>query len=48
MSSEERVLSVLDFGLPDRVPCYDAYWPEFVDAWRAEKGLQSDADIDDY
>ena len=48
MTSEERVLAALDFRIPDRVPLYDAYWPEFVDAWRAEKRLPSDADIDDH
>jgi len=31
MNSEERVLGALDFQPHDRVPIYDAFWPEFVD-----------------
>ena len=45
MTSTQRVLAALDFRRPDRVPRYDNYWPEFIDAWRAEKGLPPEADI---
>jgi len=46
--SEERVLRALEFKKPDRVPLYDAYWPEFVEAWRCQKGFSEEADITDY
>jgi len=48
MNSEERVLAALDFQPHDRVPIYDAYWPEFVDNWRSQKGLSAQASIYDY
>ena len=48
MHQKERALAALDYGKPDRVPIYDAYWPEFIDAWRREKGMNEDADITDY
>ena len=48
VTSTDRVLAALDFQRPDRVPIYDNYWPEFIDAWRAEKGLAPDADIAAY
>ena len=48
MDSKERVLKTLDFEKPDRVPLYDSYWPEFVNAWRKRKNMPNDADIGDY
>lgn len=48
MRSEQRVLSALGFGRPDRIPVYDSFWPEFVDVWRREKGFAEDADIREY
>ena len=45
MTAEERVLGALEFGRPDRMPLYDSFWPEFVDAWRREKRLGDAADI---
>jgi hypothetical protein len=48
MSSKERVLAALKFEKPDRVPIYDSFWEEFVEAWRREKGLPNEADIADY
>ena len=48
MNSKERVLTAIDYGIPDRVPVHDGFWPEFVDRWRAEKQLDPDADIMDY
>ena len=47
-SSRERVMAALDFRRPDRIPRYDSYWPEFVEAWRKAKGLAASASIDDY
>jgi len=48
MSPKERVLATLKFEKPDRVPIYDSFWEEFVEAWRREKGLPNEADIADY
>ena len=48
LTSEERVLQALRFERPDRMPVYDSFWPEFVDAWRCEKELGREADINDY
>ena len=47
-STKERVLSALKFVVPDRVPVYDSYWPEFEDNWRAERQPAPGADIRDY
>jgi uroporphyrinogen decarboxylase len=48
MTSRDRVLRAFRFELPDRVPLYDGYWPEFVDAWRTAKALPRDANIQDH
>ncbi|MCC7353054.1 MAG: hypothetical protein IT330_04790 [Anaerolineae bacterium] len=48
MTPQERVIRALEFGKPDRIPSYDSYWPEFEEAWRAEKSLPATADIRDY
>jgi uroporphyrinogen decarboxylase len=48
MNQKQRVLAALDFQPHDHVPMYDAYWPEFIDAWRQEKAMPQDADITDY
>jgi len=48
MTSEQRVLRAFNFELPDRVPLFDSYWAEFVNAWRGEKGLPRDANIQDH
>jgi uroporphyrinogen-III decarboxylase len=48
MTSKERVLCTFDFEPPDRVPLFDSYWPEFVKAWRATKGLLREASIQDH
>ncbi|MGD8238923.1 MAG: uroporphyrinogen decarboxylase family protein [Armatimonadota bacterium] len=48
MTSKQRVLRTFSFELPDRVPLYDGYWPEFVMAWRHAKGLPQDANIQDH
>jgi hypothetical protein len=47
-SAHERVLRALDFQRPDRMPIYDSFWPEFVEAWRAAKGRSAEDAIDDY
>ena len=38
----------LNFQKPDRVPRKDGFWPEFEEVWRLEKGLDSQASIDDF
>jgi uroporphyrinogen decarboxylase len=48
MTSEERVLAALAFQKPDRMPLFDSFWPEFVDAWRRDRGFAEDADIQAY
>ncbi len=48
MQSKERVLAALEFRRPDRVPIYDSYWPEFVQAWRRHKGLPEETSISEY
>lgn len=48
LSAQERVLRALNFQRPDRIPVYDSFWPEFVDAWRGTKRLSAGDDIDDY
>jgi uroporphyrinogen decarboxylase len=48
VNSQERVLAALDFCPHDRIPTYESFWEEFVDAWRQAKGLPLDADIYDY
>lgn len=46
--SEDRVRMALGFGTPDRVPRYDAFWPEFVEGWRRAKGVGADASPEDW
>ena len=41
----ERVRAVLDGRLPDRVPFFDNYWPQFRDRYLAERGLPPDTDL---
>jgi uroporphyrinogen decarboxylase len=49
MTSKERVQAALDFRQPDRIPVYThSFWPQFIDAWRREKGMPPEADIADY
>jgi uroporphyrinogen decarboxylase len=48
MNSKERVLAALGFCKPDRMPTYDAFWPEFAEKWRQEKDLSPDVDPTDY
>ena len=48
MTATERVMTALRHREPDRVPVYEYFWPEFVEAWRREKGLGADADINAY
>lgn len=37
--AERRVRAALSFDVPDRVPRYDSFWPEFTDVWRRQKSL---------
>lgn len=48
MTSTERVMAALRHGRPDRAPVYESFWPQFVEKWRAEKGLGPDVDINEY
>ena len=41
MNSHQRVKAAYEFKEPDRVPIFDAYWPETVERWRTE-GLPAD------
>jgi uroporphyrinogen decarboxylase len=46
MTSRERVRTVLDGGIPDRVPIHDGYWDETLRHWQGQ-GLPRSA-ISDY
>ena len=48
LTGHDRVMMALNFQEPDRVPRYEGFWEEFVDAWRSEKGLGAEADPIDY
>lgn len=48
MTSQQRMMTALNFGKPDRVPMLSGFWPEWVQMWRQEKGLPDDASADDY
>jgi len=48
VTAKERVLAALRFERSDRPPIYDSFWEEFVEQWRAQKGLPPSADIADY
>ena len=36
VTSRQRILTVLDGGVPDRVPLHDTYWETTIDRWRSE------------
>jgi len=44
----ERMQKTLSCKEPDKIPLFDLFWVEFVDKWKKEKGLNSDADIYKY
>lgn len=46
--SERRVRAALGFEIPDRVPRFDSFWPEFVEGWRREKELGRESTPEDY
>jgi uroporphyrinogen decarboxylase len=48
MTSEERVMTALDFRQPDRVPVSQSFWSEFRQAWEREKGDSVTESIEDY
>lgn len=48
MTSQQRVMTMLDGRLPDRVPLLHGFWGEWVEMWRRDKGLPPDADADAY
>jgi uroporphyrinogen decarboxylase len=41
-------MKALNFEEPDRVPRHENFWSEFIEAWRAQKGLDPEADPVDY
>lgn len=45
LEAYERVRAVLDGRLPDRVPFFDNYWPQFRTRYLAERGLPPDTDL---
>lgn len=45
LEAYERVRAVLDGRLPDRVPFFDNYWPQFRTRYLAERGLAPDTDL---
>ncbi len=48
MTSQQRVMTALDFGTPDRVPRFDEFWGEWVAKWRDEKPEYADIDPKDH
>lgn len=48
MNSHERVMTALDFGIPDRVPRFDGFWPEWEQAWRHERPELADVSAEDH
>ena len=47
MTSRERITTVLNGGIPDRVPIQDSYWGSTVERWRRE-GLPANISPNDY
>jgi uroporphyrinogen decarboxylase len=47
MTAQERVTTVLNGGIPDRVPYQDAFWATTIERWRTE-GLPQNTSPDDY
>jgi uroporphyrinogen decarboxylase len=45
LKAYERVRAVLDGRLPDRVPFFDNYWPEFRQLYLTERGLPPETDL---
>lgn len=48
MNSRERVEQAINFQQMDRIPRYDGYWDEFIDAWRDYKRVGCSTRIEDY
>lgn len=48
ISSKERVMKALNFQEPDRLPRWDAFWPEFQEVWRRQKGFGREVDPIEY
>ena len=48
MTPEERVMTALNHGRPDRLPRFDSFWEEFAVQCRRELSLPVGADLDDY
>ena len=47
MTAQERVTTVLNGGIPDRVPYQDAFWATTIERWHTE-GLPQYISPDDY
>lgn len=49
MDSKERVMKVLDFQTPDKIPTsYELFWPGFVAKWKKKKRMSDQVDINDW
>ena len=47
MNARERVATVLNGGIPDRVPIHDGYWQTTIERWQRE-GLPTGVSPEDY
>lgn len=49
MTAKERVMTALNFGVPDRPPIFaGGFWSEFAERWRREKGLAGNVSPEDH
>ena len=47
MNARERITTVLNGGIPDRVPIHDGYWQTTIERWQRE-GMPTDVAPQDY
>jgi len=45
MTPKQRVMTALEHRVPDRIPTFDAFWPEFRDVCVRELSLDPDVDL---
>ncbi len=48
MTSQERVMTALDFQQPDYMPFHTDFWPEFVAAWKQAHDDSEEVNLTDY
>ena len=46
--SKKRVLNVLNYEIPDRLPVHDNFWPEIEEIYRERLNLKPDILLEDY